>query len=288
MVDKRVVAIAIASVAVGCTFERGDWFANLTPTLTAAYVTRADRDAGAGWQKLSNDYQVRVATARLGVGEIGLIASSGGSGGGGKFDPAKPAGYTLCHNGHCHSTDGRLVPYAEIEAGLGGGGGAGLRAVVALSVEGALDLLAPDERMLPCKPSCNLDRVTVLRATGPVASLVIEGAIRDGRRPARLAAETPFRWELRSSAVDGGASGAPSVIDAELNLPADEDHPPNVALRLEIQIDASLFDAVEFAQLAGSGGVLDLSGPTSQGAHERLRSNLGEAKFMTAAVSRGD
>ena len=47
-----------------------------------------------------------------------------------RLRPGKPPpGYTLCHNGHCHHPSGRLVPYAEIEAELAGGG-VGTAAVV--------------------------------------------------------------------------------------------------------------------------------------------------------------
>ena len=35
------------------------------------------------------------------------------------LDPAKPpAGYSLCHGGHCHADDGRLVDYAEVQTEL--------------------------------------------------------------------------------------------------------------------------------------------------------------------------
>lgn len=39
------------------------------------------------------------------------------------FDPSDPPpGFTLCHQGHCHTDDGRIVTYEEIEAGAGPGG----------------------------------------------------------------------------------------------------------------------------------------------------------------------
>ena len=33
-----------------------------------------------------------------------------------------PPGYSLCHGGHCHTTDGGIESYEEIEAKLAGGG----------------------------------------------------------------------------------------------------------------------------------------------------------------------
>jgi len=269
-----------ACLLAGCTFEPGQWFATLRPNLTAAYLSRPDREAGQGWQKLSNDYQVKISDVRAGLGELGLLASSAG-GGGGKFNPAKPPpGYSLCHNGHCHHQSGRLVPYAEIEAELAGGG-AGLRTVVSFPVEGVLELLRPAERPLPCKPSCNLDRLTIVRATVPLTSLAFEGVVRDARNPPRLAAEVPFRWQLRAQG-DGGPPG-PS-LDAELNLPADHEHPPLVTLQFRFQLAASLFDGVEFGALAASSGALELSG--NPAAEERLLQNLREGPSLTATVSR--
>jgi hypothetical protein len=276
----------VTCLLLGCTFEPGQWFATLKPSLTAAYVVRPDRDAGAGWQKLSNDYEVRISDLRVEVGELGLLASSGG-GGTAKLDPSKPPpGYTLCHNGHCHHVDGRLVPYAEIEAELAGGGGAsGLQTVVSFPVEGVLGLVPPVERALSCKPSCNLDRTTIVRATARLASVTVEGAVRDARSPSRLAAELPFRWQLRASG-DGGAPGP--ALDAELDLPADHKHPPLVTLQFRLALAASLFDGVEFAGAPAAAGIVELSASGSPAAEQRLLQNLREETVLTASISRND
>jgi hypothetical protein len=274
---RAIIAVAAACLSTACTFDPGGWFATLSPTLTAAYVALPDRDAREGWQMLNNDYEVKVGRARLVLGPLRLLASPGVGKVG--FDPGKPPpGYTLCHNGHCHNTDGRLVPYAEIEAELGGGGpSAGLQPVVTLAVAEPLDLLAPDERPLGCEPSCNLNRTTILRASALVTSLVVEGAVRDRRVPARLPAEAPFRWQV-SSQADGGAP-APS-LEAELNLPADRSHPPAVTLRLGVELTAAVFDGVEFGTLEATGGVLDAAAAPNP--------NLTEGSFLKTSVSRQD
>jgi hypothetical protein len=259
----------------GCTFEPGRWFATLRPSLTAAYVARQDRDAGEGWQKLSTDYQIKITALRMELEPIALLASSGG--GATRFDPANPPpGYTLCHNGHCHHESGRLVPYAEIEAELAGGG-VGLRAAVSLVVDGALQLVTPAERTLGCQPSCNLDRVAIVRASAPIRSMAIEALVRDGRVPARVP-ESMWGWRL--GPADGGATAAAPVLTAELDLPASERHPPDVALGLRLELTAGLFDGVDLA--AAAGGVL--AGP----GEERLLQNLREGSFLTASVHRND
>jgi hypothetical protein len=270
----------LATLISGCTFEPGRWFATLEPSLNAAYLPRADRDAGEGWQRLSNDFQVRVTELHLELGEIALLAAAA-PGGAVKLDPARPPpGYTLCHNGHCHHESGRLVPYAEIEAELAGGGDAiRTRAVVSLPVGGPLQLATPVERSLTCRPSCNLDRLTIVRATVPVRALSVAGLVRDARTPPRLPAESPFRWELAPGA-DAGAAGPPPVLDAALDLPADHEHPPRVALRFQLALAASLFDGVELGALAG--------GAADPAAEARLLQNLREGAFLTASVNRDD
>jgi hypothetical protein len=256
----------------GCTFEPGDWFATLSPSFQAAYVPRADRDAGEGWQRLSSDYQVKVTAARLQLGEITLLAAAGGRAQ--SFDPAHPpAGYTLCHNGHCHSTDGRLVPYAEIEAQLAAGGSvSALQPVLALTVGGSLDLLLPAPQSPSCEPSCHLDQVTVLRSRAPISTLMLEGTARDGRSPPRFVGEKPFHWQITGTADGGPPATTPPGLEAEMNLPADRDHPPRVELGLRVELDASVFDGVDF-----SGPELEV---------DRLLANLTSGRFLLATISR--
>jgi hypothetical protein len=285
----RSAAVLFLMFSAACTFEPGAWFATLSPTLSAGYLPRPDREAGAGWQKLSSDYQVLVSRATLELGEVALLGATGG-GGPTRFDPAKPPpGYSLCHNGHCHSSDGRLVPYAEIEAQLSGGQGGGLRAVAALVVDGALDLLAPADRTLACEPSCHLDRTRIVRASTAIRRLVLEGAVRDGRTPPRLA-EVPFRWQTTTQATDAGPPViqpvVPPAMEAEVDIPADRDHPPAVALRLSFELGAALFDGVEFADLTASAGALDLA--DNRSADDSIHLNLKERGFFKASVSRSD
>jgi hypothetical protein len=279
---RTALTLLAAAGLAGCTLEPGGWFAALTPSLTARYLLRADRAVAPGWQKLSNDYEVSVTTAFLELGDIRLLAAGEG-GGSTSFDPARPPpGYTLCHGGHCHSTDGRLVPYAEIEAALAGGGGGGLQPVVTLSVGTALDLLTPAERPLACDPSCNLDRTRILRTIAPVTALVLEGTVRDGRQPPRLPA-TPFSWRLAGPADAGAVTPAPTM-EAELDLPVDRTHRPRITLSLQLELAASVFDGVEFAALTAIGGRLDLASDPLQQA--RALENLAGGPYLRAAVIR--
>lgn len=256
----------LALLLVGCTFEPGEWFGTLQPSLASGYVARADRDAGDGWQKLSNDYQVKVTALEMTLGPVALLATAGEGPTG--FDPANPPpGYSLCHNGHCHAADGRLVSYQEIEAMVGGGGG--VRTVVSLPVDGTVGFLTPIERNLRCDPGCNLDRVTLIRATVPVTAMTVAGLVRDGRDPPRVPAGTPWRWQL---------AGAALSLETGLALPIDRGHPPVVGLRLVLSPSAALFDGVELSELA--------AGVISGAAEQRLLQNLREGNLLTAQISR--
>ena len=137
----RRLAVLLALCAGGCTFEAGAWFATLHPSFRAGYGLRADRDAGAGWQRLDNDYQVRFDRALLDLQALALEEPPLSS----AFDPAHPPpGYTTCHSGHCHASDGRLVSYEDIAVEVAGPGVVA-RAVAHLPV-GAVDLLTPTTR----------------------------------------------------------------------------------------------------------------------------------------------
>ena len=280
--EHRSLAVLLVLALIptgGCTFEPGTSFATLSPTLRSAYVVGPDRDAGDGWQTLSNDYQVKVTGARLELQDIALLA--GAAGGATSFDPANPPpGYSLCHNGHCHSADGRLVPYAEVEASIAGAGnGGGLQPVVALAVDAALDLTAPSQRPLGCEPSCELERTHIVRASAPPVRLVLEGMVRDGPTPSRLPGELRFTWDLQG----GGDAGPPlPALDAALDLPADRKHDPQVTLLLDLHLGPSLFDGIDFAALTAAEGSVELG----VAAQERLLRNLREGSFLTATVSR--
>ncbi|HWM84508.1 MAG TPA: hypothetical protein VNO33_01695 [Kofleriaceae bacterium] len=243
----KIITALLALQAGGCALGSGDWFAEITPTLAAEQVATPDRDAGDGWQRLNNDYQVRFTSARIDVQSIELLDLGGG--GGAAFDPASPPpGYSLCHNGHCHADDGRLVSYEEIAAEQGGGAAA----VVALTGAGELDLLAGADLELGCEPGCGLPRAAIGRARLVPAAIAYRAELRDGREPPRIGG-----LELR---VELPADDDPvPAIEGALDLPADREHAPEVALRLVVAPTVALFDGIDFAALDASEGVVDLA-----------------------------
>jgi hypothetical protein len=264
----------------GCAWEPGQGFAVVRATVRAAYETLPTRDAADGYQRLSSDYQVRVDSAELELSDIELLASTGGAGG--SFDPANPPpGYSLCHGGHCHRDDGALIPYEQIAAELGGGGGS--RKVVALPVGEPMNLLAPEVRAVGCTPDCALPRAEVSQGRWGLATLRIEGTVRDSRPTPRFPGERRFRLNLPPA---GGSEAPVAVLEGPVELPSDRVHPPKANLALNLVLTATLFDPLDWAALeVGTGGVVDLG--LNAEARKALLERLAQVSPQ-AEVTRGD
>ena len=277
------LCFVVALAASGCTLSAGDWFADLRPTFEARYAPRADRDTGDGWQKLNTLYQIQMTRALVTVEDIQL-QDLGGGGAAAAFDPAHPPrGYSLCHNGHCHRDDGALVSYEEVAAELAGGGTITVQTVVSLPI-GQSDLLAPVRRDLACEPGCGLPEAKVQRARATLVHVAFEGLVREGRVPARVTGEVPWRWEA-ALAADTGRE--PVYLDCAADLPADNAHPPNVRLDLTLEIGARLLDDVEWSALVAGAGVIDLAAPENAAGLDLVLHNLAESA-LSAAIQRTD
>jgi len=280
---RRLLLFLFCLAPGGCAWEPGQGFAVVEPTVRAIYEPLSDRAASDGYQRLSSDYQVRVDAASLRLSDIELLASAGGPGGG--FDPARPPpGYTLCHGGHCHREDGALIPYEQVAAEMGGGGGS--RVVVTLPVGEPLDLLAPETRAVGCAPGCALPNTQVSQGRWGIEALWFEGTVRDGRVPPRFPGERRFRLDL----VPAPGSDAPvAVLDGAVELPSDRSHPPKAKLDLSLVLTAALFDAVDWSTLKqDTNGVVDFN--DNDPANAKARAALIErlARFPPEAeVTRG-
>jgi hypothetical protein len=209
-------------LAAGCTFHDGDHFLTLDGTVSASFGT-ADRDAGDGWQRTNTELEVKLEEFRVEASTLELVTTGGGALG---FDPAHPPpGYTLCHGGHCHADDGSLVPYDEVEAGLGGDDGPTTALSVPLGVlphaiAGHVDLPQPPGRV----------RVTVTR-------LVLRGVVRDRLAPPRFDGERPFALDLAPAAT----------VTGDVDLPA-----PEATLTVALPLGGALFDDLDFDACAGT------------------------------------
>ncbi|WNG38312.1 hypothetical protein F0U61_35040 [Archangium violaceum] len=253
----------------GCAWEPGQGFAVVEPTVRAAYEPLPERAAENGYQRLSSDYQVRVDAAAMRVSDIELIASAGGSGGG--FDPANPPpGYSLCHGGHCHRDDGALIPYEQVAAEMGGGGGS--RTVVTLPVGEPLNLLTPETRAVGCEPECALPQTQVSQGRWGVESLRFEGTVRDSRATPRFPDERRFILDLTPAA---GSDEPVVVFSGTVDLASDRSHPPETKLDLNLVLTAALFDVVDWSTLTqDSDGVVTINATTNAAARAALVERL--------------
>lgn len=224
----RILALALLACA-GCTFGDGDPFGEVTAHIAARYEERADRDAGDGWQKLTSELEVKLSEMAITIDAVELVDLGGAAAI--AFDPANPPpGYSLCHNGHCHSDEGALVDYEDIVAELGGNSDAARTALVLTG--GNVDLLADQTLPLACTGACMLGMGHVARVRVGISSVTIAGAVRDGLAEPRFEGEQPLALDL-----SGG------VLEAPVDLPFDDDHEPKVAIALELALSATLFDA---------------------------------------------
>jgi hypothetical protein len=237
-------ALVMTMMSLACAWDAGEPFATLSPHLEARVHAPAGRDVGMGWQKLASEYEVRIDRMDIEAGELALVDTGLGALG---FDPANPPpGYSLCHNGHCHSDDGRLVSYEDIAAELAQGSAA--RRVVVLPV-GALDLVAGESRQLACVPGCDLPLARITLASLDVTRVQAAGLVRDRLVPARIEGELGFTlvWSADS----------PLVLTGTVELIADRAHDPDVRLNIELLISSKIFDSVIWAELGGAPFVLD-------------------------------
>ena len=243
-------ATLIAMLAVwggsGCTFSEGEPYGLVSASLEARYELRDDRDVGDGsWQKLTSEMEVRLDESGL----VELIDAGTGAAGL-SFDPANPPpGYTLCHNGHCHSTGGELGLNVLVVHEIAGGEGATSTTALALQ-SGTQDLLSDEIVALDCGPvggdparECQLGvgYVSLVRATA--SRLELGGLLRDGLAEPRFDGERPFEAtvSLLPTADDDATSG---VLETAVDLPLDDESASRITLSLTIVPSAAMFDGL--------------------------------------------
>ncbi len=232
----------------GCTFEDGQPWGEVVFQLQP----RFDRD-GRGDDRLqtSKDYDVALSTLKLGLTTIDLNIA--GEEGVLSFDPANPPdGYSLCHNGHCHAADGKLVSYADIDAELALGGG---KEVLVGAVDATIDFLNPAQIAVDCG-SCEVGRGTLSAVTVRVDHIRIEGTAFDRRLAPRIPEEgLPFSVDI------------PVLVETSQILVGEREigrnAPVGILVPGDIIVHARLLDQIDFASLDGAQIVLQEAFETS-------------------------
>jgi hypothetical protein len=248
VIQRAGFALAAALGCTGCAFGDGEPFGELEATLDARYQLLPERDAGDGWQKLDNDFEVKVEALELGVNTIELEDLGVAAEGGEDEAPAAPS-------------------------------------IVATLPVGDLDLVGGASVTLACVDSCQLPRSHLGRARLSAQRIEATGEVRDGRATPRLTGDVPFIVSAPLGVTDPDRTG---LLEVELDVPVDRDESPLVHLDLVLRVDAELFDSIAFDQASkdlGGAQPLDLS--AHEASLARLVSNFAETD-LTATVTRRD
>lgn len=283
-------AIAIAVATSGCTLLAGQPWGQAELSLAVELDIDDSRLTDEGWLKTSDDFAIDLTQLDVGVTGLRLLSADGDTpsrGASGEvFDPASPPpGYSLCHNGHCHADDGRLVDYEDIEAELAGGGvTTGPVTVVGQSVLNSPLALWPeadDVELDACTGGCQLDRVSLSSAAVGVTEVTFAGRVVD-LRPASTA-RLPPQGILVEGEVDAAA-----LLEADLDERFDRDQPLGLRLTAVALLAPTLFDRVAFDGLVGADPPTDVAYDLSDAlsVQEAIREALAEDSGLLTDVER--
>lgn len=217
----------------GCLGEGQAW-GEVELAVGLRFEPSAARLDEAGRLKTANDFRVELERVEVEAGPVELVAEMEGAG----FDPsAPPPGYSLCHNGHCHADDGRLVSYEEIAAELAGGG-----SEVVVAAEGGVLELAGAGRVTRAT-ACGQDAACVV--SSPVTVGLVRVAVPELRLRGRV---FEGRTSVQRVPVDGLPFEVSVVSEAVVAStgawrfgPAERFGLSGVAF---IEVPSSLFDGV--------------------------------------------
>lgn len=286
----RAIAPALTGlVLAGCAWGPGTGFASLEHSeVTAAWPLGTGRQDEAGRLKTDNGYRLAVSEGQVRVylGTVSLLApaAAGGTGTGATFDPAHPpAGYTLCHSGHCHRTDGALVSYEDVQAQLAGGGGAAApKQVLGLTPSTAVLFVpvggeATSNSFFCSTTSCMIDQGTIARADLAVSRVQAYGSAEAGPGLPVLGA-APLEWELDlpTDALSYDARAAATI---------DRTSPYALGFSGRLAISDRLFDDIEWDRLAQAANGATVHLEADARTKETLLANLAKARW-TAEIKR--
>jgi len=235
------ISIALAATLSGCMLEDGEPWGRVRADLAIAFEPEAGRVVE-GRLATAKDYRVEVDTLEVELGPMALFAGATSALG---FDPASPPdGYTLCHNGHCHTTDGRLVSYEEIARELAGDGADGT-ALVTWSPEVGPHVLALGARRQVPAVGCETRGCAIAEPTSVgVLSLRVEHVRIVGHAfDARTGANARLPAEGVAFTVDVGAIPVVQALSERFG-PSER---LGLGLAVTMSVPAGLFDEVDFA-----------------------------------------
>lgn len=236
---RHVVLACMLLALPSCTLSEGSDWGQLAPTL-AVTLEQGDRLDAQGAMRVGNGYVIQWANAQVNV--RGLEMVYGATQGAQSFDVANPPeGYSLCHNGHCHSDDGKLVPYEDIEAAQAALSGQPDQTDAYLLTR-QVELLSPST-ITPkaCPTQCPLRDGALTRAQVSVDTITLSFEVVDTTQDARLA--EPLMVDVT---VD-----ISQVIRAPLDVRVGTQDEDVLNLRGDVFLRPSFLDGVDWPALQG-------------------------------------
>lgn len=235
---------ALLLATSGCAFGEGDVWGEARVSLGARLEAGERLDAEGRWTT-AESFALRLDTVAVSVVRLELDRASAGVPEG--FDPASPPpGFSLCHNGHCHADDGRLVDYAEVAASARGGVATPSAALTIEARDGrvALGPTVTEVPLEPCPAGCVLDHGTLAEAAVALDMLVLRGRAFDLTSSARLPREgADFALELAIAAR----------IRGDIDVPIDSSESVGAAIALELVLGPRALDGHDFVALTRPG-----------------------------------
>ncbi|HEY8944937.1 MAG TPA: hypothetical protein VIM73_11780 [Polyangiaceae bacterium] len=231
----------LVALMPACTFEDGHGFTTVRDArLAVAFEPGAREFEGA--ILTADGHRLRIDSFRLRAVRVELQELERGSAAGGQFDPANPPpGYSLCHGGHCHAEDGRLVDYAEVEAELDGGG-ARFLPVAAFPVARSLDVLGAEDTPLDrVDPSPELPQASLRRVSVFAERIEISGTL-----------SSPLGDDFQPFSV---ALAVPLVFASGIDVESSREGPEVLRPQIALEIDGTLFDGVDWSSLETDGEI---------------------------------
>lgn len=255
---EAVVAAAIASVG-GCAFGDGQPWGRAAFELTVEIDTPDGRVDDSGRLVTANDYAVAIERIDVSTRTFEVRMTGDEATG---FDPADPPpGYSLCHNGHCHSDSGALVDYADIAAELSGGSEAPPDLSVAAAATVTVNIGEPAPLPIdPCATGevsdCDLPRGELGTLSLLLGEVRVVGRVEDRRSGDRARLVEPIDFEV---VIPAG-----TVAEADLAGQIDTGRSINVTLASALVLPAALFDEVDWASMTTEATVAAIGAALSE------------------------
>jgi hypothetical protein len=275
----------------GCTLLAGQPWGQAELALSVELNVDDSRLTEEGWIKSANDYAFDLAELDVGLSAMRLLstaASTSTEATGETFDPANPPpGYSLCHNGHCHHDDGRLVDYEDIQAELDGGGAvSGPVAVVSQRVMNSPLRLWPEADTIEleaCADGCHIDRVSLSEMDVGITEVSFRAHVVD-LRPASTARLPP------EGVTVIGTVDAATLMDLDLEERFDRDQPLGLRVAAAVVLQPTVFDGIDVGGIVGTewptDEVYDLSDVVS--VQDVIATNIEEDTTLLVDIDRFD